>query len=66
MGENETIKKVQGDPNDSYSKLLGFFYMLEKTNINSYTEIKIDTNSNFRYGFMGIGACISGFMKERV
>lgn len=60
---NQLIKNVRDDIKDSYIKLFDFFYMLEKENPNSYIEIKRHTESNIKYKFMKIGACINGFIK---
>lgn len=38
------------------------FSTYQKKNPNSYTEIKIDTESNFQNEFMTIAAYIEGFM----
>lgn len=61
--KKETIKNVRENPKGSYKKLRGFFFILKKANPNTYTEIKNDENSNFRYKFMAIRACINGFIK---
>lgn len=39
-GKNRRNKKCQGDPKDSFVKLIGFLYMLEEANQSSYIEIK--------------------------
>lgn len=53
---------VRSDPSEYYSKLSGFFYMLEKRNEKSYTEIKKKTNAEYEFKckFMAIRASING------
>lgn len=52
------------NPKKFYNNLPRFFYMLVKENQNSYTDIKTQTNSKFKYGFMAISACPNEFIVD--
>ncbi|KAM6569213.1 hypothetical protein CsatB_017198 [Cannabis sativa] len=50
----------RGTPTESYTKLYGFFYMLEQKNLGTITDI-VSEDDRFKYCFWSLDACRRGF-----
>ena len=55
------LSSIRGSPEESYSALRSYCYVLEQKNPGTITDIVIDHDNQFKYFFMALGACISGF-----
>ena len=55
------LSSIRGSPEESYSALPSYCYVLEQKNPDTITDIVIDHDNQFNYFFMALGACISGF-----
>lgn len=64
-GRNEAVNELRGDPEEGYKQLYSYLYMLEKANLGTITDVKLDEEGRFKYVFIALGACIEGFESMR-
>ncbi|KAK3221746.1 hypothetical protein Dsin_008771 [Dipteronia sinensis] len=60
-GINLSYNKAFGNPWESFKKLPAIFYMLEQFNLGTVTTFETDSQNQFTYGFMALGASKEGF-----
>ncbi|KAM6556399.1 hypothetical protein CsatB_003418 [Cannabis sativa] len=56
----KAVMYKRGTPAESYTKLYGYFYMLEQKNPGTITDI-ISEDNRFKYCFWSLDACRKGF-----
>ncbi|KAM6564784.1 hypothetical protein CsatB_024782 [Cannabis sativa] len=56
----KAVMYKRGTPAESYTKLYGYFYMLEQNNPGTITDI-VSEDNRFKYCFWSLDACRKGF-----
>ncbi|XP_060210746.1 uncharacterized protein LOC132637711 [Lycium barbarum] len=59
--KERVVTELRGDPADSYKKLPGYVYILDKTYLGSYIRMLKNTGNEFLYLFVALYAFIKGF-----
>ena len=60
-GKEKALFSIRGSPEEAYSHLPAYLYMIEKNNPGSVTELVTDYDNKFKLMFMCLGACIEGW-----
>ncbi|XP_013633014.1 PREDICTED: uncharacterized protein LOC106338624 [Brassica oleracea var. oleracea] len=64
-GRRQAANEVRGSPEESFSLLHSYMYMLEKKNPDTVTRVVVDEANKFKYAFFALGASIEGFSVMR-
>ncbi|XP_013679158.1 protein FAR1-RELATED SEQUENCE 4-like [Brassica napus] len=64
-GRRQAANEVRGTPEESFSLLHSYMYMLEKTNPDTVTRVVVDEANKFKYLFFALGASIEEFSAMR-
>ncbi|XP_060190479.1 uncharacterized protein LOC132619660 [Lycium barbarum] len=59
--KEKAMKDVMGEPSDSYKKLPGYLYILDKTYPGSHIRMRKSDENEFLYLFIALYAFIKGF-----
>ena len=54
------IDRIRGTPEESYNRIHGYMYMLERMNTGTVTHVEVDSNRRFKYCFISLGAWRNG------
>ncbi|XP_018480029.2 uncharacterized protein LOC108851107 [Raphanus sativus] len=64
-GRRQAANEVRGSPEESFSLLHSYMYMLEKQNPDTVTRVVVDEANKFKYLFFALEASIEGFSAMR-